>query len=122
MCSSEKKERSTMEDREQIRRECLQAALQYFDPSLMELQLDQEEQANYTHKFFVMMKDTGAIIYRISSAQYAVTEHNIPDGSEHEQEKNATFVIDILSIIVDITAPMDTIFRPILRCAITYFI
>ena len=54
-----------MEDREQIQRECLQAALQYFDPDLMELQLDQEEQANYTHKFFVMLKDAGAIIYRV---------------------------------------------------------
>src|SRR5437879_7369264 len=111
MCTSENKERSTMEDREQIRRECLQAALQYFDPSLMELQLDQEEQANYTHKFFVMMKDTGAFIYRVSAGQYALTEHIIPDGSEHEQEKNAPFDLVIQSITADIHVPFDALCR-----------
>jgi hypothetical protein len=57
-----------MEDQEQIQRESLLAALKYFEPHslrsdqpiLMELQLDQEEQASYTHKFFVMVQDRGA--------------------------------------------------------------
>ena len=108
-----------MEDREQIRRECLQAALQYFDPSLMELQLDQEEQANYTHKFFVMMKDAGAIIYRVSAGQYAVTEHIIPDGSEREQEKNAPFDLVIQGIPADIPVPLDALCRSRLHHAVT---
>src|SRR2546429_1862709 len=119
MCSSEKKERSTMEDREQIRRECLQAALQYFDPSLMELQLDQEEQANYTHKFFVMMKDAGAIISRVSAGRYAVTEQIIPDGSEREQEMNDPSDLVIQGIPADIPVPVDALCRSRLHHAVT---
>src|SRR2546429_6633417 len=118
MCSSEKKERSTMEDREQIRRECLQAALQYFDPSLMELQLDQEEQANYTHKFFVMMKDAGAIISRVSAGRYAVTEQIIPDGSEREQEMNDPSDLVIEGIPADIPVPVDALCRSRLHQAV----
>ena len=108
-----------MEDREQIRRECLQAALQYFDPSLMELQLDQEEQANYTHKFFVMMKDAGAIIYRVSAGRYAVTEQIIPDGSEREQEKNGPSDLVIQGIPADIPVPVDALCRSRLHHAVT---
>ncbi len=67
-----------MEDREQIQQECLLAALQYFDPALMELQLDQEEQASYTHKFFVMTKDAGAIIYRISAVSRSQSRQLLP--------------------------------------------
>src|SRR5213080_3097341 len=119
MCSSEKKERSTMEDREQIRRECLQAALQYFDPSLMELQLDQEEQANYTHKFFVMMKDAGAIIYRVSAGRYAVTDQIIPDGSESEQEMRGPSDLVIQGIPADIPVPVDALCRSRLHRAVT---
>ncbi len=108
-----------MEDREQIRRECLQAALQYFDPSLMELQLDQEEQANYTHKFFVMMKDAGAIIYRVSAGRYAVTEQIIPDGSEREQEMNGPSDLVIQGIPADIPVPVDALCRSRLHHAVT---
>src|SRR5205823_820063 len=122
MCSSETKERSTMEDREQIRPECLQAARQSFDPSLMELQLDQEEQANYTHKFFVMMKDAGAIIYRVSAGQYAVTEHIRPEGSEHEQEMTGPFDLVIQGIPTDIPVPVDALCRSRLHHAVTVLI
>jgi hypothetical protein len=108
-----------MEDREQIQRECLLAALQYFDPVLMELQLDQEEQASYTHKFFVMTKDAGAIIYRISAGQYAVTERIIPDGSEREQEMNGPFELVIQGIPDDIPVPVDALCRSRLRHAVT---
>ncbi len=108
-----------MEDREQIQRECLLAALQYFDPVLMELQLDQEEQASYTHKFFVMSKDAGAIIYRISAGQYAVTEHIIPDGSEREQEMNGPFELVIQGIPDDIPVPVDALCRSRLHHAVT---
>ncbi len=108
-----------MEDREQIQRECLLAALQYFDPVLMELQLDQEEQASYTHKFFVMSKDAGAIIYRISAGQYAVTEHIIPDSSEREQEMNGPFELVIQGIPDDIPVPVDALCRSRLHHAVT---
>jgi len=108
-----------MEDREQIQRECLLAALQYFDPVLMELQLDQEEQANYTHKFFVMMKDAGAIIYRVSAGQYAVTEQIIPDGSEREREMNGPFDLVIQGIPDDIPVPVDALCRSRLHHAAT---
>jgi ATP-dependent 26S proteasome regulatory subunit len=108
-----------MEDREQIQRECLLAALQYFDPLLMELQLDQEEQASYTHKFFVMTKDAGAIIYRISAGQYAVTERITPDGSEREQEMNGPFELVIQGIPDDIPLPVDALCRSRLRHAVT---
>jgi ATPase family associated with various cellular activities (AAA) len=108
-----------MEDREQIQRECLLAALQYFDPVLMELQLDQEEQANYTHKFFVMMKDAGAIIYRVSAGQYAVTEQIIPDDSEREQEMNGPFDLVIQGIPADIPVPVDALCRSRLHHAVT---
>jgi ATP-dependent 26S proteasome regulatory subunit len=108
-----------MEDREQIRRECLLAALQYFDPVLMELQLDHEEQASYTHKFFVVTKDAGAIIYRIRAGQYAVTEHIIPDGSEREQEMNGPFDLVIQGIPDDIPLTVDALCRSRLRHAVT---
>jgi hypothetical protein len=108
-----------MEDREQIQRECLLAALQYFDPVLMELQLDQEEQASYTHKFFVVTKDAGAIIYRISAGQYAVTEHIIADGSEREQEMNGPFELVIQGIPDDIPVPVDALCRSRLHHAVT---
>jgi hypothetical protein len=118
MSSSENKECSTMEDREQIQRECLLAALQYFDPALMELQLEQEERANYTHKFFVMMKDAGAIIYRVSAGQYAVTEHIRPDGSEREQEMHDPFDLVIEGIPADIPVPVDALCRSRLHHAV----
>lgn len=108
-----------MEDREQIRRECLLAALQYFDPALMELQLDQEERADYTHKFFVMMKDAGAIIYRISAGQYAVTEQIVPNGSEREQEMNGPFDLVIQGIPDDIPLTVDALCRSRLHHAVT---
>lgn len=108
-----------MEDREQIQRECLLAALQYFDPALMELQLDQEEQTSYTHKFFVMTKDAGAIIYRLRAGQYAVTEHVIPDGSAHEQEMNGPFELVIQGIPDDIPLPVDALCRSRLNHAVT---
>jgi len=108
-----------MEDREQIQQECLLAALQYFDPALMELQLDQEEQASYTHKFFVMTKDAGAIIYRISAGQYAVTGHIIPDGSEREQEMNGPVDLVIQGIPADIPLPVDALCRSRLHHAVT---
>src|SRR5436305_3265532 len=119
MSSLEKKECSIMEDREQIQRECLLAALQYFDPDLMELQLEQEERANYTHKFFVMMKDAGAIIYRVSAGQYAVTEQIGPDGSEREQEMNGPFDLVIQGIPADIPIPVDALCRSRLHHAVT---
>src|SRR5437763_16340574 len=100
-----------MEDREQMQRECLLAALQYFDPALMELQLEQEERANYTHKFFVMLKDAGAIIYRVSAGQYAVTEQIGPDGSEREQERNGPFDIVIQGIPANITITVAALRR-----------
>lgn len=50
-----------MEDRAQIEQESLLAALQYFRPILMELQLDQKEEASYTHKFFVRVAEGYAI-------------------------------------------------------------
>src|SRR6266550_6034193 len=108
-----------MEDREQIQRECLLAALQYFDPVLMELQLDQKEQVNYTHKFFVVTKDAGAIIYRISAGQYAVTGHLIPDGSEREQDMNGPFELVIQGIPDDIPVPVDALCRSRLHHAVT---
>jgi len=108
-----------MEDREQIQRECLLAALQYFDPALMELQLEQEERATYTHKFFVMMKDAGAIIYRVRAGQYAVTEHIRPDGSEREQEMNGPFDLVIQGIPADIPVPVDALCRSRLHHAVT---
>src|SRR5205085_9022694 len=108
-----------MEDREQIQRECHLAALQYFDPVLMELQLDQEEQASYTHKFFVMTKDAGAIIYRLRAGQYAVTEHIIPDGSAREQEMNGPFELVIQGIPDDTPVPVDALCRSRLNHAVT---
>jgi ATP-dependent 26S proteasome regulatory subunit len=75
-----------MEDRAQIEQECLLAALQYFRPILMELQLDQEEEANYTHKFFVRLGERGAIVYRVSAGRYEVSGDIIPDDSRHEEE------------------------------------
>ena len=107
-----------MEDREQIQRECLLAALQYFDPTLMELQLEQEERASYTHKFFVMTKDAGAIIYRVSAGQYAVTEHIRPDGSEREQEMRGPFDLVIEGIPADIPVPVDALCRSRLHHAV----
>ena len=108
-----------MEDQEQIQRECRQAALQYFDPALMELQLDQEEQASYTHKFFVMMKDRGAIVYRISAGQYAVTENIIPDDPEREEEMKRTFDLLIGGIPAGIPATVDALCRSRLEHAVT---
>src|SRR5438045_8116717 len=119
MSSLEKKECSIKEDREQMQRECLLAALQYFAPALMELQLEQEERANYTHKFFVMMKDAGAIIYRVSAGQYAVTEQIGPDGSEREQEMNGPFDLVIQRIPADIPVPVDALCRYRLHHAVT---
>ena len=108
-----------MEDQEQIQRECRQAALQYFDPALMELQLDQEEQASYTHKFFVMMKDRGAIVYRISAGQYAVTENIIPDDPEREEETKRTFDLLIGGIPAGIPATVNALCRSRLEHAVT---
>src|SRR5437764_5681926 len=108
-----------MEDREQIQQECLLPAMQYFDPVLMELQLDQEEQASYTHKFFVMTKDAGAIIYRLSAGHYAVTEHITPDGSEREQEMNGLFDLVIQGIPDDIPLPVDALCRSRRNHAVT---
>jgi ATPase family associated with various cellular activities (AAA) len=108
-----------MEDREQIQRESLQAALQYFHPDLMELQLDQEEQARYTHKFFIIMKDAGAIIYRVSAGQYAVTEHIIPGGSVPEQEMHDPFDLVIQGIPATIPVPVDALCRSRLQQAVT---
>src|SRR5438874_6430500 len=118
MSSLEKKECSIMEDREQIQRECLLAALQYFDPDLMELQLEQEERANYTHKFFVMMRDAGAIIYRVSAGKYAVTEHISPDDSEREQEMRGLSDLVIEGIPADIPVPVDALCRSRLHHAV----
>src|SRR5947199_10627916 len=85
----------------------------------MELQLDHEEQANYTHKFFVMMKDAGAIIYRVSAGRYAVTEQIIPDGSEREQEMNGPSDLVIQGIPADIPVPVDALCRSRLHHAVT---
>lgn len=108
-----------MEDREQIQRECLLAALQYFDPPLMELQLNQKEQASYTHKFFVMMKDAGAIIYRLSAGRYAVTEQIIPDDSEREQEMTGPIDLVIQGIPTDIPVTVDALCRSRFHHAVT---
>jgi ATP-dependent 26S proteasome regulatory subunit len=63
-----------MEEQEQIRHGCLFATLQYLDPVIMELQLSQEEQLNYTHKFFVKIRDIGALVYRVNAGKYEITE------------------------------------------------
>src|SRR6266496_2158927 len=104
-CSPEKGD-ATMEDQEQIQRECLLAALKYFEPHslrsdhpiLMELQLNQEEQASYTHKFFVMVQDRGAIVYRMGAGQYAVSENIIPDDPAREKEMNRPFDLIIRGV------------------------
>lgn len=108
-----------MDDQEQIRQECLQAALQYFNPDLMELHLDQDEQASYTHKFFVMLKDAGAIIYRINAGQYAVTEHLSRDEAEDEQAMNAPADLLIQGIPNDVAIPVDALCRSRLFHAVT---
>src|SRR5438034_10031213 len=95
-----------MEDQEQIQRECLLAALKYFEPHslrsdhpiLMGLQLNQEEQASYTHKFFVMVQDRGAIVYRMGAGQYAVSENIIPDDQARVKEMNRPF--DLIMLLI----------------------
>ncbi|HTD18918.1 MAG TPA: hypothetical protein VK667_05235, partial [Ktedonobacteraceae bacterium] len=108
-----------MEDREQIRRGCLLAALEYFDPVLMELRLDQEEQANYSHKFFVIMKDGGAVIYRISPGHYAVTGRITPDDAEDEQTLSLPLDLVIQGIPLGVPQTVEALCRSRLQHAIT---
>jgi ATPase family associated with various cellular activities (AAA) len=116
-----------MEDQEQIQRECLLAALKYFEPHslrsdhpiLMELQLDQEEQANYTHKFFVMIQDRGAIVYRMGAGQYAVSENIIPDDPAREKELQRPFDLIIRGIPDDLPETVAALCRSRLHNAVT---
>ena len=116
-----------MEDQEQIQRECLLAVLKYFEPHslrsdhpiLMELQLDQEEQANYTHKFFVMVQDRGAIVYRIGAGRYAVSENIIPDDPAREKEMNRPFDLIIQGIPDDLPETVAALCRSRLHNAVT---
>src|SRR6266704_3407231 len=116
-----------MEDQEQIQRECLLAALKYFEPHslrsdqpiLMELQLDQEEQASYTHKFFVMVQDRGAIVYRMGAGQYAVSENIIPDDPAREKEMNRPFDLVIRGIPDDLPETVAALCRSRLHNAVT---
>jgi SpoVK/Ycf46/Vps4 family AAA+-type ATPase len=62
---------------QRIQQEALLAALRYYNPDVMELALDQAEQAEYTHKFFVKVKDSGLIVYRMETGYYAVSEEVI---------------------------------------------
>jgi ATPase family associated with various cellular activities (AAA) len=116
-----------MEDQEQIQRECLLAALKYFEPHalrsdhpiLMELQLDQEEQANYTHKFFVLVQDRGAIVYRMGAGQYAVSENIIPDDPAREKELQRPFDLIIRGIPDDLPETVAALCRSRLYNAVT---
>src|SRR5258708_16280245 len=108
-----------MEDREQIRRGCLLAALEYFDPVLMELRLDQEEQDSYSHKFFVIMKDGGAIIYRIGPDHYAVTGRITSDDPEDEQTLSLPLDLVIQGIPPGVPQTVEALCRSRLQCAIT---
>ncbi len=116
-----------MEDQEQIQRECLLAALKYFEPHslrsdqpiLMELQLDQEEQASYTHKFFVMVQDRGVIVYRMGAGQYAVSENIIPDDPAREKELNRPFDLIIRGIPDDLPETVAALCRSRLHNAVT---
>jgi hypothetical protein len=116
-----------MEDQEQIQRDCLLAALKYFEPHalrsdhpmLMELQLDQEEQASYTHKFFVMVQDRGAIVYRMGAGQYAVSENIIPDDPAREKEMNRLFDLIIRGIPDDLPETVAALCRSRLQHAVT---
>ncbi|MFL5693881.1 MAG: ATP-binding protein [Ktedonobacteraceae bacterium] len=108
-----------MEDREQIRRGCLLAALEYFDPVLMELRLDQEEQASYSHKFFVIMKDGGAIIYRKGPDHYAVTGRITSDDAEGEQALSLPLDLVIQGIPPGVPQTVEALCRSRLERAIT---
>ena len=116
-----------MEDQEQIQRECLLAALKYFEPHslrsdhpiLMELQLNQEEQASYTHKFFVMVQDRGVIVYRMGAGQYAVSENIIPDDPAREKEMNRPFDLIIRGIPDDLPETVAALCRSRLHNAVT---
>jgi len=116
-----------MEDQEQIQRECLLAALKYFEPHslrsdhpiLMELQLDQEEQASYTHKFFVMVQDRGVIVYRMGAGRYAVSENIIPDDPAREKEMNRPFDLIIRGIPDDLPETVAALCRSRLHNAVT---
>ncbi len=108
-----------MEDREQIRRGCLLAALEYFDPVLMELRLDQEEQDSYSHKFFVIMKDGGAIIYRIGPDHYAVTGRITSDDPEDEQTLSLPLDLVIQGIPPGVPQTVEALCRSRLESAIT---
>ena len=108
-----------MEDREQIRRGCLLAALEYFDPVLMELRLDQEEQDSYSHKFFVIMKDGGAIIYRIGPDHYAVTGRITSDDPEDEQTLSLPLDLVIQGIPPGVPQTVEALCRSRLQAAIT---
>src|SRR6266699_6803920 len=116
-----------MEDQEQIQRECLHAVHSYLDthslrsyhPILMELQLDQEEQASYTHKFFVMVQDRGAIVYRIGAGRYAVSENIIPDDPAREKELQRPFDLIIQGIPDDLPETVAALCRSRLHHAVT---
>jgi SpoVK/Ycf46/Vps4 family AAA+-type ATPase len=108
-----------MEDQEQIRRACLLAALEYFDPVLMELRLDPEEQASYSHKFFVIMKDGGAIIYRIGPGHYAVTGRITSDDAEDEQALSLPLDLVIQGIPAGVPQTVEALCRSRLERAIT---
>src|SRR5258708_28730554 len=108
-----------MEEREQIRRGCLLAALEYLDHVLMELRLDQEEQDSYSHKLFVIMKDGGAIIYRIGPDHYAVPGRITSDDPEDEQSLSLPLDLVIQGIPPGVPQTVEALCRSRLESAIT---
>src|SRR5438445_13352406 len=83
------------EDRERIKQETARAAIAHFEldpmrvykPVINELELSKAEVEQYTHKFYVLIADHAAVVYRIASGQYTVIGDEETDEDEEPDQQ-----------------------------------